>query len=176
MFCGMCGTELSNDALFCPVCGEPVEVIEEDGGIIGPGQPEPAAPFMPEQKRRCKSCGEELEDDDMFCGNCGAPVKAERPTPPVSPVPPTPPVSPVPPTPPAHKAGIDPLERHELVIVTRAELASGCQKAVEIDGKVVVVDIPPYYDTNESMYFKGYGYEDKDTGRKGDLKVDFMVN
>ena len=86
-------------------------------------------------------------------------------------------MSPEPPqAPSAHKSGIDPLERHELVIVTRDELASGCQKALEIDSKIVVVDIPPYYDTSESMYFSGYGYEDKATGRRGSLKVDFMVN
>ena len=51
MNCPKCGYELSNEAKFCPNCGQKVF-----------------------KKLFCRECGETLPDGAKFCEKCGAPV------------------------------------------------------------------------------------------------------
>ncbi len=48
MKCKLCGAEIPDDAVFCPVCG---------GNL---------------QSRRCVNCGEVIDEDATFCPFCGA--------------------------------------------------------------------------------------------------------
>ena len=53
--CPGCGTELSEDALFCGICGRSVSNDK-----------------LPETL--CSQCGKQLDADAAFCGYCGAPT------------------------------------------------------------------------------------------------------
>lgn len=52
--CSKCGSELSEDALFCSKCGEKVTAL------------------------RCPNCGKRLPEDSVFCTYCGAKIVAEQ--------------------------------------------------------------------------------------------------
>lgn len=166
MFCGNCGTELKDNALVCPNCGEKVEFFEDDTVEVQWG------PVLAADLNCCTKCGTPFEDGDLFCAVCGNPIESPEKSFRVEPS--TGSLKPL--TSQSKKVEpIDLTERHELVILTRDEAISGCHKTVEIEGQELVIDIPPYYNVKESMYFPGYGYRDKATGKTGVLKVDFMI-
>lgn len=52
MFCVNCGTEIPDDAQFCPGCGAKA------------GQPKPKTVF-------CRNCGESISEDAIVCPKCG---------------------------------------------------------------------------------------------------------
>lgn len=61
--CRNCGSDLTDDALFCGACGEKVEntdVNNEDN-----------------KKTFCYNCGERLEEGSVFCPNCGTNLKED---------------------------------------------------------------------------------------------------
>lgn len=64
--CENCGTEIANDAAFCPKCGAKL--------------PEIVAPKAEEKEgvSHCQSCGQELEEGAQFCPGCGAKVANEE--------------------------------------------------------------------------------------------------
>ena len=102
----------------------------------------------------CEKCGTRIDEGDLFCPACGeraVPENAEK------------------------LSGFDPTERHELVILSEEEAQAGCRKTLDIDGRQLVIDLHPRYDADTSMFFEGYGYEDKTTGKRGMLKVDFLI-
>lgn len=132
----------------------------------------------------CEKCGTRIDEGDLFCPACGeraVPEDAEELSPPAE-------------EKPAaearrsdraegagesqsemRSAGFDPTERHELVILSEEEAQAGCRKTLDIDGRQLVIDLHPRYDADTSMFFEGYGYEDKTTGKRGMLKVDFLI-
>lgn len=54
MYCGSCGEQLLDNALFCPACGTPVK----------------------KRSGRCQVCGHENRPGAVFCGSCGAALAA----------------------------------------------------------------------------------------------------
>lgn len=187
MFCKYCNAPLEEGDLFCPSCGMAVENgTSSDNNIdiiIDP-------PAM-----KCPKCGSEYEPGDLFCMKCGFKLSTGGSEPPVPDSPssaphpsgqaaPEPPVRPSTPTPVKSKSfgaepskgGDDPNERHVLIILSRDEMLLGCQKTVEIEGRAFTIDVPSNYDTSQSMYFSGLGYKDGATGKRGALKVDFIVD
>ncbi|GHU60301.1 hypothetical protein FACS1894171_1250 [Clostridia bacterium] len=65
IFCEQCGSQIEEEAVFCPECGAAVTVAEEPG-------PSPT----------CPSCGAALAEGAVFCPECGAAVTvAEEPGP-----------------------------------------------------------------------------------------------
>ena len=99
MNCRYCGTELPDEALFCPECGRAVnvnvDVVPErmpgaastglsiaDLAFSSPAAdtdsppeerdlPDGASLEQPAVESRCPQCGEPISDDDVFCGECG---------------------------------------------------------------------------------------------------------
>lgn len=61
-FCEECGTQLSDNANFCPKCGN--SVVKSSKPAV------------------CKVCGEPIEADSNFCANCGTPFCMPEPFPP----------------------------------------------------------------------------------------------
>lgn len=54
VFCKYCGSEMPNDSLFCPRCGQPNEDSNESGEL-----------------KRCQTCKKEFTGDRLFCDTCG---------------------------------------------------------------------------------------------------------
>ena len=64
--CESCGTEIANDAVFCPKCGAKLPEV---------------LPPQPEEKNdanKCQNCGKELEEGAQFCPDCGTEVTKEE--------------------------------------------------------------------------------------------------
>lgn len=55
--CPSCGAEVENDALFCPLCGATVKVIE--------------APQQMPAGKICPACNAQVPEDSKFCTSCG---------------------------------------------------------------------------------------------------------
>lgn len=76
MFCGNCGMELREDAVFCGGCGNPVkkeepqktpeEIIKEIETEI-----EMDKIIEIEKDKFCPNCGKKLPETAQFCGGCG---------------------------------------------------------------------------------------------------------
>lgn len=71
---------------------------------------------------------------------------------------------------------VDPSERHELVFLTRSELVNGCTKELVIDDRAINIKIPPGMDLNTRMVIDDCGYIDKRTGKRGKLKIQFVID
>ena len=54
--CANCNALLTDDQLFCPKCGTPVQ------------------PVAPAQSKFCTKCGAPAKDDQLFCSKCGTPT------------------------------------------------------------------------------------------------------
>ena len=188
MFCGKCGAKLEENDRFCSNCGEPRYQTELLNGSEGPasypgedpcgaggegtvildppvgGGTVPGDPWGGDDGWDSDDPGwdgkdswSDVEDEPEHevSGGC-SPMPAHEPL--------------------KRKPTMDPSERHELVIITRAEAISGCRKIVEIDGSRLVIDIPPNFTARDSMVFPGYGYPDPATGERGKLKVQFLID
>lgn len=58
--CKNCGSEVSAESAFCPVCGTKVERV------------------VPEDMTACPGCGALVDKNAKFCTKCGAAVKTEE--------------------------------------------------------------------------------------------------
>ena len=165
-FCSNCGEELLGDELFCPNCGTKRDQEAPEPAPVVPDKPtfpkfdEPVFPKFdePVTEEVKEPVSDEVEEPVVIVAD--EPVFTE----------------PKEPAPAKSDSSIDLTERHELVVLSREEVISGCEKQIEIDGETIEVVIHPHYDVSESMYFDGYGYADKATGKKGRLKVDFLIS
>lgn len=63
-YCVFCNSEISEDAVFCSVCGKKVENTLEKQSIA--------------DEKLCKQCGEKIEDWQKFCINCGARLETDK--------------------------------------------------------------------------------------------------
>lgn len=57
--CSYCSSEISDDSIYCPVCGVGIASIENIRQEV-------------HKQRLCKSCGAEINADANFCMRCGA--------------------------------------------------------------------------------------------------------
>ncbi len=94
MNCRYCGTELPDEALFCPECGRAVNVnVNVDANVDVAPQRIPVAASAglsiadlafsspdAESGARCPQCGEPISDDDFFCGECGFVLRTVSPS------------------------------------------------------------------------------------------------
>ena len=186
MFCGNCGAQMSESDQFCPNCGQPRDMAdstenwqgnapapganpsidgggrtwildpEETGGGAG-GWDDDYTEVEPDFDQGSYASGTDSWADDWDEDSWGKSPKTEE--------------QPLKP-----KSKMDPSERHELVILTRAEAISGCRKTIEIDGSPLTIEIPPNFTPRDSMTFRGYGYRDSYTGERGVLKVQFLID
>lgn len=131
----------------------------------------------------CGKCGYKLEDIDKFCPQCGAETQVYRDLMEA--------VEPAPERPaenrleiecvsmsvkPDKNYRVDPNERHELVFLTRDEAVEGCRKVIEVNGAKIAIDVPPNYKAEKAMIIKGYGHMNEETGERGNLKVQFLID
>ena len=77
-YCKNCGSELKENAKFCPKCGSAVSLPEKN---IDSKSSEPAlkpdvqpASVSVKTSHFCKNCGTPLKEGSIFCKNCGNPV------------------------------------------------------------------------------------------------------
>jgi hypothetical protein len=64
LFCDMCGTPISADAMFCPSCGRELRATT------------PPHPARTSSMRFCSRCGREIPGAARFCAYCGTSVTA----------------------------------------------------------------------------------------------------
>ncbi len=138
----------------------------------------------------CGKCGYKLEDIDKFCPQCGAETQVYRDLMEAAePAAPTPEPAPERPAEnrleiecvsmsvkPDKNYRVDPNERHELVFLTRDEAVEGCRKVIEVNGAKIAIDVPPNYKAEKAMIIKGYGHMNEETGERGNLKVQFLID
>ncbi len=76
MKCRNCGSMVSEDAKFCPQCGEPV-MDKKNFACPSCGKPvEEGSKFCPScgskiEEKRCPECGEKIDKHARFCPKCG---------------------------------------------------------------------------------------------------------
>ncbi len=168
MVCQKCGTQLGKEDRFCPNCGAPTK--GESGPGFGDsliiGEDEQTWILPPEEWAQDQggSWGPDMaaandDSDDSDWSDWDD-----------SPSPET--VS----GPPGDGRRIDPSERHELVMLTGAEAASGCEKVVEIEDQELTIRIPPGTRERDTMTIPGHGYVDQTTGERGVLKIQFLID
>ena len=75
--CSSCGRELTEIQRFCPQCGTPVAVTEEEPVDPAPDGAEAEEVAAASPTPLCAACGAELEGEERFCGECGAAVAGE---------------------------------------------------------------------------------------------------
>ena len=66
--------------------------------------------------------------------------------------------------------------RAQLMILTREEARSGCQKTIEIDGKGYLVEIPAGVTSTTILDLPGLGYFDTETGERGSVRLSFFID
>jgi hypothetical protein len=66
MFCSQCGTQVPDNAAFCPSCGAQQPVAAASAA------PAPQAPAPPPIPTVCPSCGSTVQPGRRFCTQCGS--------------------------------------------------------------------------------------------------------
>jgi len=51
MYCSQCGKKLGDAMLFCPFCGEPIVIPEQDDAQVAPDSPVTADAAKPDEPR-----------------------------------------------------------------------------------------------------------------------------
>ena len=59
--CSQCGYELNEETKFCPICGTPVIIQEQE--------------YEKQEEIHCVKCGAKIEESMAFCPECGQEVK-----------------------------------------------------------------------------------------------------
>lgn len=187
MYCGKCGTQLEPQDRFCPTCGAPAPgaAAPAPNGAYQGSMDEDSTWVLPENEGGegasdafdgpagwdAGQGAAWVEDDDWDApapaGGQPAPQRRQD-------------------APRGHAAEpravkkpgrtVDATERHELVLLTREEAAAGCRKQIEIEGRILTIDVPANLGPKDSLYFEGYGYKDPATGHRGPLKVQFLID
>ena len=185
MYCGKCGTQLEPQDRFCPECGAPVSPgpgnapgaydgsMSESQTWVLPDEDENALPESGGADAWDPGQGAAWIEDDVWEDQPQQAIREPERR-----------INDAPPSYAADAAAqrpkggrkMDQSERHELVLLTREEAIAGCRKEIEIDGQILTIDVPPNLGPKESLYFQGYGYRDTATGRRGPLKVQFLID
>jgi predicted nucleic acid-binding Zn ribbon protein len=82
MFCSQCGTNLPDNAAFCPSCGTRQAVAAAAAPQAAPQPvqpPRPAQPPQPPVPTVCPACGSAVQPGRRFCTRCGASMTGEAP-------------------------------------------------------------------------------------------------
>ncbi len=193
MFCGKCGYKLEDIDKFCPQCGAETQVYRD---LMEAAEPAPVNDEIeteslktdPEPEQETAEPADHAPvSDELETELLKTDPEPEQET--AEPAAPTP--EPVPERPaenrleiecvsmsvkPDKNYRVDPNERHELVFLTRDEAVKGCRKVIEVNGAKIAIDVPPNYKAEKAMIIKGYGHMNEETGERGNLKVQFLID
>lgn len=185
--CPRCGQPVGAHDDFCMSCGTrltrqgpaPAPGVPQGSGTVLVGGPAQAAGG----KAVCPVCGAQVEPGDLFCIACGAPL---GPAPAAKPQPAAPaggvyhgtaaPGAGAPAEGMRLKDEAPITSRAQLMILTREEARSGCQKTIEIDGKGYLVEIPAGVTSTTILDLPGLGYFDTETGERGSVRLSFFID
>lgn len=174
MFCGKCGYKLEDIDKFCPQCGAETQIYRD---LMEAAEPAPVREAV-----EPASVNDEMETESLKTD----PEPEQETAEPAAPTP-----EPAPERPaenrleiecvsmsvkPDKNYRVDPNERHELVFLTRDEAVEGCRKVIEVNGAKIAIDVPPNYKAEKAMIIKGYGHMNEETGERGNLKVQFLID